>query len=250
MVSLISSDRDRYVASVLVSPKDIDAARHLHANVYREKGWAGPIDLTDSGVLNESFDPWHPFAVYFGVKDLKSTTDELVVAGRMLDPGSLGAASLQTAAECDLFSEIRDEVESSPPGTVVEISGLAKAMRANATCDAPPLPGDGRLLPRGRPPALDHGLRRQPGPQALPPLRQQHRHRRSALVPAREHRRSDAHPDPGQLRPAHPPVGGRRPPDLLQAPGVRGVPAGAHASGVPHADRPAAAAARRVPREV
>ena len=133
MVKLVSADHDRYVASVLLHPADIAAARQLHATVYKEKGWAGPIDLTDSGVLNDAFDPWHPLAVYFGVKDLHSGSDQLVVSGRMLDPGSLGATALQTAAECDILPELREELESSPPGTVVEISGLAKAMRANPT---------------------------------------------------------------------------------------------------------------------
>lgn len=133
MVSLISADRDRYVASLLEDPKDIASARQLHANVYKEKGWAGTLDLTDTGTLNSAYDPWHPLAVYFGVKDLESGNGELVVSGRILDPGNRGPSALQTAAECNISDELRREIEDAEPGTVVEISGLAKSLRANPT---------------------------------------------------------------------------------------------------------------------
>lgn len=132
-MKLISTDSARFVASLLDDPDDIEQARRLHAHVYQEKGWAGPIDLTDHGTFNEHYDRWHPMAIYFGVHDTEHPEAGLCVAGRMLDAGNLGAASLQTLAECDVDPEIRAELEASPHGTVVEISGLAKAFGANPT---------------------------------------------------------------------------------------------------------------------
>jgi hypothetical protein len=133
LVSLISADHKRYVAQRLETPTDVNAARRLIANVYQEKGWAGPIDLTDEGTLSSSYDIWHPLAVYFGVKDLWNPSGDLVVSGRILEPGDLGASVLQTYAACHLDASLRAELEEAEVGTVAEVSGLAKSLGVNPT---------------------------------------------------------------------------------------------------------------------
>jgi hypothetical protein len=112
--------RPYLTAHLLSSPTELLSARRLHAEVYVASGFISGSDVAADGTIKASMDPWPDVSTYFGVvhDGVVMATVRQIAAD---DPTRLPALGLP-----GLTAEEVDAILALPPGSVVEISGLAR----------------------------------------------------------------------------------------------------------------------------
>lgn len=118
---------------IVTGPEELNAAKELHARIYRALGYVTDADLTSDGLrIGPEKDPYQAHAQYFSVQGLRDGAPCTVATVRIIqaDPDR-GLGSFPAYVTQELYPKYRRLLEQLDPAACGEISALAREPGVN-----------------------------------------------------------------------------------------------------------------------
>ena len=114
--------------AIVTRPDELNAAKELHARIYRSHDFVSDADLTGDGLhIGPEKDPYQEHSQYFSVQGLRDGAPCTVAAVRIINAGpGLGLESFPAYVTQELYPEYRRLLKGTDPAACGEISALVR----------------------------------------------------------------------------------------------------------------------------